>query len=202
MGSTTSTTATTSGTGGDGGMGAGGDMGTGGAGGMGEPAFLDITFDDPNITYTLTGFGGAEDSQVITDPTDANNKVAQVVKAGDAQLWAGTTVSTLANNSIPALPFATSTIMTARVWSPDAGIQVRLKVEDAADPTHSCETEATTTMAGAWETLTFDFTNEATGTAALNTSYTFDRVSIFFNFGIDGATAGGAKIYFFDNLTF
>jgi hypothetical protein len=197
-----STTTATSGSGGEGGMGTGGGAGTGGAGGMEEPSFLDITFDDAAVTYTLTGFGGAENSSVVADPTDAANKVAQVIKAADAQTWAGVTVSTMANNMIPTLPFDTSTIMTVRTWSPDAGIEVRLKVEDAADPTHSCETVTTTTVAGGWETLTFDFTNEAPGTAALNTGYTFNRVSIFFNFGVDGATVGSAKTYYMDNIKF
>ncbi|MCK7481720.1 MAG: hypothetical protein M0C28_34530 [Candidatus Moduliflexus flocculans] len=88
------------------------------------------------VTYTLTGFGGADDSTVVVDPTDAANKVARVVKSATAELWAGTTVSTGPNISVPTLPFtAGSTKMTVRVWSPDAGIQVRLKAEDAADPT-------------------------------------------------------------------
>ena len=91
--------------------------------------------------------------------------------------------------------------MSVRVWSPDAGIQVRLKVEDAADPTKSVETEATTTVANAWETLTFDFANQAAGTAALNLAYTYNKISIFFNFGVTGATAG-AKTYYFDDVAF
>ena len=100
------------------------------------------------------------------------------------------------------LPFtARSTQMTVRVYSPDAGIKVRLKVEDAADPTRSVETEATTTVANAWETLTFDFANQATGTAALNLNYTYNKVSIFFNFGVTGVTVG-AKTYYFDDVTF
>ena len=88
-----------------------------------------------------------------------------------------------------------------RVYSPDAGIKVRLKVEDAADPTRSVETEATTTVANNWETLTFDFANQAAGTAALNLAYTYKKASIFFNFGVTGATAG-AKTYYFDDVAF
>jgi hypothetical protein len=161
-----------------------------------------ITFDSSAVTYTLTGFGGADDSTVVVDPTDPANKVAKVLKSATAELWAGTTVSTGPNNSVPALPFtASSTKMTVRVWSPDAGIQVRLKVEDAADPTRSVETEATTTVANAWETLTFNFANQAAGTAALNLAYTYNRASIFFNFGVTGATAG-AKTYYLDDVTF
>jgi hypothetical protein len=122
------------------------------------------------------------------------------VKSATAELWAGTTVSTGANQSVPRIPFATgATTMTVRVYSPDAGIPVRLKVEDAADPTHTCETEAVTTTANAWETLTFNFANQAPGTAALNLAWTFNKASIFFNFGTTGATAG-AKTYYFDDI--
>jgi len=189
-------------TGGTGGATGGTGGATGGTGGTGGMAILQITFDDPAVTYTLTGFGGDEDSSVVADPEDPNNKVGKVNKAGTAELWAGVTVSILPNNSVPVLPFTdTATKMSVRSWSPDAGIQVRLKVEDAADPTHSCETEATTTVAGGWETLEFDFANEAMGTAALNPAYTFNRVSIFFNFGVTGAMAG-AKTYYLDDLTF
>jgi beta-glucanase (GH16 family) len=177
------------------------DVGTaGGSGGGGS--FAPITFDDAAVTYTLTGFGGAEGSTVTNDPAGGTNMVAQVVKTATAELWAGTTVSTEANQSIPTLPLdASNTTMTVRVYSPDAGIPVRLKIEDAADPTKSVETEALTTMANTWETLTFDFANEAAGTAAFNAAYTYNKVSIFFNFGTTGAVAG-EKTYYFDDIAF
>ena len=54
-------------------------------------------------------------------------------------------------------------------------------------------------MANGWETLTFDFANQAAGTAALNLAYTYNKVSIFFNFGVTGAAAG-AKTYYFDDV--
>jgi hypothetical protein len=129
--------------------------------------------------------------------------VARVVKSATAELWAGTTVSTGANNSVDTIPFtATNTRMTVRVYSPRAGIPVRLKVEDAADPTHTVETEAIITVANAWQTLTFDFANPAPGTAALNLAFTYNKVSIFFDFGTTGAAAGGAYTYFFDDVLF
>jgi hypothetical protein len=89
--------------------------------------------------------------------------------------------------------------MTLRVWSPDAGIPVRLKVEDHTILAISVETEATVTTAAGWETLTFDFANEANGTAAFNFANTYDKASVFFNFGTNGATAG-EKTYYFDDL--
>jgi Secretion system C-terminal sorting domain len=161
---------------------------------------LPVTFELPTVDYTLTDFGGNA-STVVTDPTNSANTVSMTTKTAAAQTWAGTTIGT-ANGFATAIPFTGSaTTMSVRVWSPDAGIQIRLKVEDKNDPTRSCETEATTTMAGAWETLVFDFSNEAPGTAQLNLAYTFDKASIFFNFGVDGATAG-AKTYYFDDVNF
>ena len=161
-----------------------------------------VSFDSSAVTYTLTGFGGAEDSAVVVDPTNAANKVARATKSATAELWAGTTISTGANFTLEAIPFtATKTSMTLRVWSPTAGIPVRLKVEDAADGTHSVETEATTTVANGWQTLTFNFANQATGTAALNLGYTYNKASVFFNFGTTGANGGGGTFYF-DDLTF
>ena len=171
-------------------------------GGGGDGAFTDITFDSAGVAYTLTGFGGAEDSTLVPDPTNASNVVARVVKSSTAELWAGTTVSTGANNSVGRIPFtSTSTRMTVRVYSPRAGIPVRLKVEDATDNTRSVETEALTTKVNAWETLTFNFANQVSGTAALNVAYTYNKVSIFFDFGKTGA-AGGAGTFLFDDVAF
>ena len=58
----------------------------------------------PAVTYTLTGFGGAEAASVVADPAGGANKVAQVTKSATAELWAGVTVSTGPNNSIAADP--------------------------------------------------------------------------------------------------
>ena len=114
-------------------------------------SFSCITFDSASVTYTLTGFGGAEDSTVAPDPTGGTNKAARVVKSATAETFAGTTVSTGPNSTVTKIPFdAKNTRMSVRVFSPRAGIRVRLKVEDAADKTHSVETETTATVANAW----------------------------------------------------
>ena len=159
---------------------------------------LPITFEDTaTVDYNFNDFNGTA-SQIIVDPTDPNNLVTETVKSNTAATFAGTTVGDdgLANP----LPFASnSTQMTVRVWSPDAGIPVRLKVEDANDPAISVETEVNTTVASAWDTLTFDFTSPAAGN--LNLGQTYDKVTIFFNFGTDGATAG-TKTYYWDDVAF
>ena len=164
-----------------------------------DPVDLPITFEDSNVDYNLTDFGG-NTSMILVDPTDPNNMVGQAIKAADAMLWAGTTMGD--NGLANPIPFtATATKMTVRVWSPDAGVPIRLKAEQTGVPTISVETEAMTTMAGAWETLEFDFSNEAMGTAAIDLANTYDKISIFFNFGTDGATAG-EKTYYWDDVEF
>lgn len=151
---------------------------------------------------TLTGFGGSEDATVVNDPTDATNKVARVVKSATAEVWAGATLSICANQAVPTLPFTTTlTTLTARVWSPAAGVPVRMKVENASDPSKSVETEASTTVASTWQTLSFNFANPVAGTAAFNPATTYNKVSVFFNFGTGGA-ATGARTYFLDDLAF
>ena len=62
--------------------------------------FTGITFDEAGVTYTLGGFGGAEDSTVVDDSTNPGNLVARVVKSATAELWAGTTVWTGPNQSV------------------------------------------------------------------------------------------------------
>ena len=161
---------------------------------------LPVTFESATVDYTMTDFGDNM-STLLVDPTLPTNMVMQVVKPLSAPSWAGTTISTPLG-FVNAIPFTLAeTEMSVRVWSPDAGIPVRLKVEDHTNPTISVETEALTTVAGQWETLVFDFANEAAGTAVINIANTYNKASIFFNFDTDGATAG-SKTYYFDDVIF
>jgi hypothetical protein len=88
--------------------------------------------------------------------------------------------------------------MSVRVYSPAVGIKVKLKIEDKTDPNKSVETDVLTTKANEWETMVFDFSNQATGTAALNTAFTYDKASIFFDFG----NAGSGKVFYWDDIQF
>src|SRR5262249_44731544 len=105
---------------------------------------------------------------------------------------------------IPAIPFTvTTTKMSVRVWSPDAGIQVLLKAEDVNDGSHSVETLMTVGNANVWEQLEFDFANERPGTPKLNTAYTYDKLTIFFDYDVDPqAMTQSDKIYYCDDLMF
>jgi exo-beta-1,3-glucanase (GH17 family) len=132
----------------------------------------------------------------------ADHKAAKVVKSATAEPWAGTTVSTGANLSIPRIPFtSTARKLKLRVWAAGKDIPVRLKVENSGDASLAAETEALTTVAYAWQTLEFDFGKPAAGTAALNPAVTYDKVSVFFDYGKSGAAGGGGTFYF-DTLSF
>ncbi len=160
-----------------------------------------VTFDDPLAEYDLVDFGGNV-SQIIVDPDDADNNIVETIKTETAELWAGTTVGGALGFAEP-VPFAApdTTLMSVVVWSPEEGIPVRLKVEDAGNGGIFVETEVVTTVAAAWDTLVFDFNNPAPGTPAINFANTYNKASIFFNFGTTGADAG-EQTYYWDYMDF
>ncbi|MCB0736399.1 MAG: T9SS type A sorting domain-containing protein [Bacteroidetes bacterium] len=161
---------------------------------------LPISWDATDVDYSVGDFEG-NSSEIVADPKNASNNVLKSIKKIDGKPWAGTTLSTGAGLA-KAAPFSKdSNLVSVDVLSPDTGIMVRLKFEDANDNTHTVETEAKVTKANEWETLVFDFSKQAANTAAINYTYTFNKVSIFYNFGVDGATAG-EKTYYCDNVRF
>lgn len=147
---------------------------------------LPITWDDATVDYSTVGFGGSNGS-LSTDPTNAANDVLQLIKGTGAQTWAGVTLSTtsgLAN----AIPFtATANGITAKIYSPDTGMVIKLKAEVAGMGSLSVETDMTTTVANGWETIVFDFTNNSASTPAINYANNYNVLSIFCDFGNVGA---------------
>ncbi|MFK8101126.1 MAG: hypothetical protein AB8G15_01325, partial [Saprospiraceae bacterium] len=87
-----------------------------------------IDFESTTLDYDLTDFGGNA-SSIEVDPTDPNNMVGKAIKSAAAELWAGTTMND--GGLAAAIPFtAANTKIKVRVWSPDAGVPIRIKVED------------------------------------------------------------------------
>ena len=156
---------------------------------------LPVTFDLPNVNYEVTDFGGTI-SVPATDPTNGANNVKRTTKPNGAQTWAGTTIG--ANFNAPIAFTATRTQMSIRVYSPAAGLRVRLKVEDKTNNTRSVETEAMTQAVNTWETLVFDFATPSIGTASMNLAYTYDMASVFFDFGNNGT----GSVFYWDDVTF
>jgi len=161
---------------------------------------LPVTFDHLWTSYGLAGYDGAEDSSIVADPAQASNKIARVTKSATAAAEARTVITTMAPAGFASeIPFASNAKkLKLKVQSPDAGITVRMKVEDHTNAAITVSAEAVTTQAGAWETLVFDFANPAAGT--LNITNNYDQVTLYFNYGQTGAQAGSAKTYYFDDL--
>lgn len=160
---------------------------------------LPVDFESETVNYAMADFGGNAYS-LVEDPENAANTVVKVVKTAGAATWAGTTIGTALGFATYIPISLTDSKMTVRVWSPDANTPIRLKIEDANDETHTCETQTNTTVASGWETITFDFASQATGTESLSVGlghgWVYNKASIFFNFDIEGTD----KVYYFDDV--
>jgi len=164
-------------------------------------SFANITFDGSGTSYYSADFGGAV-SALDAGPAGSNGQVIKQTKTAGAEVWAGTTVADRGSAGAPLvgpIPFtASKTSFTVRVWAPAAGLSIKLKVEDAADGTHSVESDALTTAAG-WQTLTFDMAHQSSGTAALNLAWTYNKLSLFGDFG---NRPGADEVFYYDDITF
>lgn len=144
--------------------------------GSGDVTTIDVLLDF-ETGATLIDFGGAF-SAVVEDPTNPANTVVETNKVAPAETFAGTFTDDLATP----IPFTISNKkVSVRVWSPEAGVPVLLKVENSANGAVNSEVLMNTTVAMQWETLVFDFAN---GNIPINVNETYDRVVIFFDFGI------------------
>lgn len=158
---------------------------------------LPVTFDVAGTDYTMTDFGNNVTVDA-NDPTNSANKVKKTTKPNGAETWSGTTVGTPLGFATPIPVTASATQMSLRIYSPAAGITIKLKIEDHTDNTKTVETDKMTTVANAWETLVFDFANPSPGTLPVNFSTSYDKASIFFDFGITGS----GKVFYWDDVKF
>ena len=167
-----------------------GDIGTG------SDAVLNIdetiSFNDQLVDYALVDSGN-NTSQITADPQEAGNSVVSSSKVSD--LNAGTT---LASGTITYPLTDTLTRLSMRVYSPLVGVPVRIKLEESGDASNSVEAEMLTTVANQWEVIIFDFSNQVAGTAALDASYSYDSLSVYFDYG----SAGNGETYYWDDVTF
>ncbi len=169
---------------------------------LGTQMDLPVTFEEEGVDYGLMDFEGAV-SLLVADPEDATNTVAQTTKTAGSATFAGTTLTSTeggpAGFASRILLAEGASTMSVRVWSPTAGTPVMLKVENRDDPTVSVETLTNTTVAGAWDTLNFDFSMERTGTAAVNYGATYNKATIFFDFG---TVPSADATYYWDDVMF
>ncbi|MBF4491769.1 hypothetical protein IR010_04385 [Flavobacterium sp. MR2016-29] len=152
-----------------------------------ETVKLPLTFESSTLVYKFTSFGGA--NSVLADNPDKTGintsaKVGALTKGNGSEVWAGSFIELAAP-----LNFSSFKKLKLKVWSPQAGIVVKLKLENFADSSINKEVDATSTVANGWEELTFDFDGATTANQ-------FQRVVVFFDFGVNGT----GKTYYFDDI--
>jgi hypothetical protein len=151
---------------------------------------LPLDFESSTLTYTWTGFGNADPS-LVTNPdksgVNVSNKVVKIEKKSGAEVWAGASL-----NLDSPIDFSKGTKVKVTVWSPAVGADILYKMEVSADSNINFEVKATTTVANAWEVLTFDLTSAAN----FNAANKYDRVVLFPDFG----KTGTGTIYYFDDI--
>ena len=172
------------------------------------PDFINRTADDiiyfDNITFgvavanpiglpiTLEGgqapafsdFNGSSSLAIANPDASGANTSANVVQNTVPANAAFAGVNFPVNN----IDITTDKVFSLSVWSPLPNIPVLLKLENASGV--NTERAAVTTTTNAWETVTFDFTDEG--------QLTYQSVTIFMNFNM---TDAAEQVYYWDNLT-
>lgn len=139
------------------------------------PVTIPLDFELDPASYDIIGFGGAENTGIVTNPdqTEPNtseNIWQQTQASGAPELFAGAVVTL-----DEPIPFDESPLMAMEVWTPEVGDEVTLKIEDGNGA--EFEQVVTSEVAGAWETMVFDFTGQ------FDPALDYPRVVVFFNNG-------------------
>jgi hypothetical protein len=146
---------------------------------------LPLDFEYASVDYIFNNFGGAFGSKVVNPNVGGINtsgNIGQVIKNSGSETWAGVAIPMIAP-----IDFSSMQKVKMKVWSPAPGLPVLMKFENIPNTT-STELLATTTVAGGWEELTYDFTG-------INNANNYQNLVLFFDFGNPGT---GATYYFDD----
>jgi len=149
---------------------------------------LPLTFESLSLDYGMIPFEGAA-TEIITNPDpsgiNTSSKVVQFLKTQGAQTYAGVAIDLESP-----IDFSEQKKIKIKVWSPAAGKVILLKLENIPLTAGAAiEKQATTTVANAWEELTFDFSD-------INEAIQYQNVIIFCDFG----NAGTGTTYYFDDV--
>jgi hypothetical protein len=149
-----------------------------------------ISFSEAGLSLLAFGDDGGGYAAVANDPTNAANKVLQIVKKPGDQVYLGAIVDTSGNGAKTVTPpvalTSTNRTLSMRVYSPAIGEKILLKLEQGPSGAQQ-EVLATTTKANAWETLTFTFNNAGT----------YAQVDVMPHFG---TAVTSATSFYFDDL--
>ena len=152
----------------------------------GAPIQITLPIDfESDGTYVFTDFDGGSGT-VVTNPfptvINPSNKVGRIIRNTGAT-WAGSFLTL--NNK---LNFSTLTAFSMKVYSARAGVPVLLKLEGDVGPS---EILTNTTVANAWETLTWNFAGRP--------SNVYNKLVLMFDFGSVG-NGNSNSTFFFDDI--
>ncbi|MDB2317473.1 hypothetical protein N9V23_01825 [Flavobacteriales bacterium] len=141
------------------------------------PLVLPIDFES---TVNMVTFGGDDASATtVADPVSADNQVGQIIRNG-GDMWQGAKIV------VDTLDFESLSTITMKVYTEaPVGTTVKFKLEGIG----AHEVDATTTVSGAWETLSWDFSGQPKS---------FDLVVLMFDFGNVGDGSNSSTFYFDD----
>jgi hypothetical protein len=160
-------------------------------GGGGTAATFPLDFEDGVLFFNA--FEGAT-TAVIDNPQptgNASSKVLELVKPAGVPFYAGINSEPSVNG--PVIDLANGLAFNVKIWSPKAGINVRMRLEQEPGVTDPPAYEIFQTLGNAneWVTLTFDFSTTA---ATSGNSYT----RLVLNTDWDTDPAGGETFYIDD----
>ncbi len=147
---------------------------------------------DFECTAPETEFFGEKDGTITIEHAENPAKegintsegVMKVEQSAGIEPWAG-----FFFNLASKIDFSEKQSISIKVYSPAAGQQINLKLEDIEDGTISTEVVAETTVSNEWEEITFPFSSGG--------SDKYDKIVLFFNFnGAKDATT----VHYFDEI--
>jgi hypothetical protein len=151
---------------------------------------IPLNFESSSISYPFMDFDGGN-ATVIDNPhiegINTSSKVVRMIKNA-GQPWGGSWIGL-----VSPIDFTGKTAFKMKVFAPKVGAKVLLKVENQTNGSINFEKEVTTSVANAWEELTFDY-------SAINTANSYQKIVIIFELGTVGN--GSADFtYYFDDIT-
>ena len=143
---------------------------------------------DETTALVFEGFNGAETSAIAAGPDGGNGQAGKIIRLG-GEVWAGAKVN------VDVIPLtATVRKITARVYSPLAGVPIVLKLENVSDAgINTGDLQANETVVEGWQTLTWTVPADKVGPE-------YSWVVMLPNLGTLASTDPG-ETYYFDDIT-
>lgn len=148
---------------------------------------IPMNFESTITNYSLLGFGGTN-SSIVSNPYPTGNASAKVAKSVRGyETWAGTALPL----EYPYVYATSNKIVKMKVWSPAVGTLVEFKFDYGWGDGQGIRVQVPTTVANAWEELTFDFNGQSPLVP------TMPQFVVSFDLG---STTSGT-VYYFDDIT-